>query len=75
MEPSCGYRKRRVQASEVRIHSRYLTFDRAWLCNLLEDNQAELKTDRRNLSVPIKPFQVLTLRLRTAPRIRQGDAK
>jgi len=62
-------------ASEVRIDSRYLTFDRAWLCDLLEENQSELKTDSSNLMVPIKPFQVLTLRLRTAPRIRQGDSK
>ena len=55
--------------SEIRIHSEYLTFERAWLCDLLEDNKSELKTGGSDVSVPIKPFQVLTLRLRTAPHI------
>jgi alpha-mannosidase len=67
------------EASEVRIHSQYLIFEHAWLCDLLEENQSELKSEGGDLSVPIKPFQVLTLRLRTAPHIRPytttGDAK
>ena len=62
------------EASNIRIHSPFLTFERAWLCNLLEDNQAEIKIQGDDLSVPIKPFQVLTLRLHTTPRIRQGGA-
>jgi len=63
------------QPSEVRIHSQYLTFERAWLCDLLEENQSELKTGDDDLKVPIKPFQVLTLRVRTAPHVTHGDAK
>jgi alpha-mannosidase len=67
------------EASEVRIHSQYLIFEHAWLCDLPEENQSELKTEGSDLSVPIKPFQVLTLRLRTAPHIlpytTAGDAK
>jgi hypothetical protein len=63
------------EASNIRIHSPFLTFERAWLCNLLEDNQAEIKIHGEDLSVPIKPFQVLTLRLHTTPRIRQGSAQ
>ena len=67
------------EASEIRIHSQYLTFEHAWLCDLLEENQLEVKTGGGDLSVPIKSFQVLTLRLRTAPHIRPyptaGDAK
>jgi alpha-mannosidase len=63
------------EASDVRIHSPYLTVERAWLCDLLEDNQSELRTKGSDLSVPIRPFQVLTLRLRTTPHISQGDAK
>lgn len=62
-------------SSEVRIHSQYLTFERAWLCDLLEVNQSELKTEAGDLSIPIKAFQVLTLRLSTAPKVWQGDAK
>ena len=63
------------EASDVRIHSPFLTFERAWLCNLLEENHAEIRIQGEDLSVPIKPFQVLTLRLHTTPRIRQGDAR
>ncbi len=57
------------ESSDIRIHSKYLTFEQAWLCGLLEENRAELKIEGDGLSVPIQPFQVLTLRLRTAPRI------
>jgi alpha-mannosidase len=63
------------EASDIRIHSPFLTFERAWLCDLLEENHAEIRIQGEDLSVPIKPFQVLTLRLRTTPRIRQGDAQ
>jgi alpha-mannosidase len=63
------------KASEVRIHSQYLTFEHAWLCDLLEENQSEIKIEGGDLRVPIKPFQVLTLRLHTGPHITRGDAK
>jgi alpha-mannosidase len=63
------------ETSNIRIHSPFLTFERAWLCNLLEDNQADIKIQGEDLSVPIKPFQALTLRLHTTPRINQGSAK
>jgi hypothetical protein len=63
------------EASNIRIHSPFLTFERAWLCNLLEDNNAEIKIQGEDLIVPIKPFQVLTLRLRTTSRIKQGGAR
>jgi hypothetical protein len=59
------------KTSVIRIHSSFLRFDRAWLCDLLEDNQSEIKVEGEDLNVPIKPFQVLTLRIRTTPRIRQ----
>jgi alpha-mannosidase len=63
------------EPSEVRIHSQYLTFEHAWLCDLLEENQSEFKTEGGDLSVSIKAFQVLTLRLRTAPHTMRSDAK
>lgn len=61
--------------SNVMIHSSFLTFDQAWRCNLVEDNQVEISVQGGDLSVPIKPFQVLTLRLHTTPRVRQGIAQ
>jgi alpha-mannosidase len=63
----------RGEPSDVRIHSRYLSFERAWVSDLLEENQAELKIDDGDFSVPIKPFQVLTLRVRTATRVKGDD--
>lgn len=63
------------EASNIRIHTPFLTFERAWLCNLPEDNQAEITIQSEDLSVPIKPFQVLTLRLHTTPRIKQGGTQ
>jgi hypothetical protein len=62
-------------ASTIKIHSPFLKFERAWLCNLLEDNQDEIKIQGEDLDVLIKPFQVLTLRLHTTPLIRQGSAE
>jgi len=63
------------EASDVKLYSPFLTFERAWTCDLLEDNQAEIASQGEDLSVPIKPFQVLTLRLHTTPRIAPGFAR
>jgi alpha-mannosidase len=63
------------EGSNVKIRSAFLVFEQAWLCNLLEDNEAEIKIEGEDFSVPIKPFQVLTLRLHTTPRISQGGAQ
>ncbi|MGA7564733.1 MAG: polysaccharide lyase family protein [Terriglobales bacterium] len=60
------------ESINMTIRSQYLAFGRAWLCNLLEENQVEIKFAGNTLSVSIKPFQVLTLRLRTAPHIERG---
>ncbi|HLX82261.1 MAG TPA: polysaccharide lyase family protein [Terriglobales bacterium] len=61
--------------SDVKIHAPSLRVERAWRCNLLEDIQAEVTIQGEDLSVPIKPFQVLTLRLRTTPRIAPGSVR
>jgi hypothetical protein len=63
------------ETSNIRIYSRFLTFERAWLCNLLEDNQAEIKIQGDDIHVVIKPFQTLTLRLHTTSRISQGSTQ
>ncbi len=61
--------------SDVHIHSPSLRVERAWRCNLLEDNQTDVAIQGGDLSIPIKPFQVLTLRLHTTPLITPGSAK
>ncbi|HTR25379.1 MAG TPA: polysaccharide lyase family protein [Terriglobales bacterium] len=62
------------KSSNIKIHSGYLAFDAAWLCDLLEEKVADVKTEGGELSAPIKPFQVLTVRVRTTPRIA-GESK
>jgi len=60
-------------ASDVRISSKFLSFEHSWLCNALEDNQSELKQEGDALTLPIQPFQVLTIRVRTQPRIEREN--
>jgi hypothetical protein len=63
------------ETSKIRIHSQFLRFDQAWSCDVLENNQAEIKIEGEDLNIRIKPFQVLTLRVRTTPHTRQGESK
>jgi alpha-mannosidase len=60
------------KTSDVKIVSKLFSFEKAWLCNVLEDNQAELATAGGALSIPIKPFQVLTIRIRTKSNVAPG---
>ncbi len=51
----------------VGIRSAYLKMDQVWRCTLLEDNLQELKSDRHGIKIDVKPFEIVTLRLRTSP--------
>ncbi len=55
------------ESSQVNIGSKYLKFDQGWLCTLLEENQTQLPTSSEGVTVSVKPFQVVTIRLRTSP--------
>jgi alpha-mannosidase len=59
----------------VGIRSAYVKMDQVWRCSLLEDNLQELKVDRHGFQVEVKPFEIVTLRLRTSPDFPQGSAK
>jgi alpha-mannosidase len=61
--------------SSVNIRSKFLRFEKAWLCNVLEDNQSELPTGGDTLAFPIQPFQVLTIRVRTKSQLERGQAR
>lgn len=62
------------KSSDVNIRNEFLAFEQAWLSNALEDNQSQLSIADDTLSVPIKPFQVITIRIRTKPHISGGLA-
>jgi alpha-mannosidase len=55
------------KSSNVGVRSKFLVFEKSWLCNVLEDNQSELTTGGDTLNIPIKPYQVITVRIRTKP--------
>jgi len=65
------------KSSTVDIRSKFLSLQKSWLCNVLEDNQSELTTTAGTLSVPVKPFQVLTIRVRSESHIgeERGDGR
>jgi alpha-mannosidase len=50
---------------QVNIKSAYFKFQRAWLCNALEDKKSEIPVNDGAVSFTLKPFQVLTLRVDT----------
>jgi alpha-mannosidase len=60
------------KSSIVNIHSKFLSFDQSWLCNALEDNQSEIETAGDALNISIKPYQVLTVRIRTKLHFGRG---
>jgi alpha-mannosidase len=63
------------KSSNVTIRSKFLLFDKSWLCNVLEDSQSELTTSGDTLNVPIKPFQVLTIRVRTKSHLERTEER
>jgi len=60
------------KSSDVTIRSPYIKLQKAWLCSALEDNRAEIPVSGGTLKTSIKPFQVLTIRVRTMPTLAQG---
>jgi alpha-mannosidase len=64
----------------VSIRSAYVKMDQVWRCSLLEDNLQELKVDGHGFEIhgfriEVKPFEIVTLRLRTSPDFPEGSAK
>ncbi len=57
------------KAATVRISSQFFRTREAWRCSGLEDDEARLKTNDDGIEVEIRPFEVVTLRLITQPRL------
>ncbi len=56
----------------VEIRSAYLKMDQVWRCSLLEDNLQELRVNGHAFQIEVKPFEIVTLRLRTTPDFPEG---
>jgi hypothetical protein len=51
------------QRSTVDIQMPILNLQRAWICNAMEENQQAIKVSGHRLEFPIKPFEIVTLRV------------
>lgn len=38
-------------------------FTRAYICNLLEETETETKVDGKRIAVPIKPYEIVTVKI------------
>ena len=56
------------KAAAVHMNSAYLRVVEAWLCNALEDRLSSLPAIDGGLDIELKPFEVATIRMKTAPR-------
>jgi alpha-mannosidase len=55
------------KGGEVKIHVPILNVQQSWLCNAMEQNQEPLPTSAHGLAFPVKPFQIVTLRVTGTP--------
>lgn len=54
---------------KLNVKSDYVQIRQAWRCSLLEDNESDIAVQNGVLSLTMRPFEILTLRLETTPRI------
>jgi alpha-mannosidase len=55
-------------AANVGVSSKFLNIEQAWLCDALEANQSAVKVEPSGINIAIRPFQTLTVRIKTAPK-------
>lgn len=53
----------------LHLKSDYVQFQQAWRTSLLEENESEIPVRGGTVSVTLRPFEILTLRLATKPKI------
>jgi hypothetical protein len=55
------------QAGTVEIQIPILGIQAAWMCNAMEENQQSLPITSHGLTFPVKPFQIVTVRVEGTP--------
>jgi alpha-mannosidase len=53
----------------VKIETPILNFRNAWICNAMERNERPVSVSGQSLEIPVKPFEIVTLRLEGRPAI------
>jgi hypothetical protein len=51
----------------VRISSKLLRIERAWLCDAAEDNEGEIPLAGNAIEVALKPYSIVTVRASMRP--------
>jgi len=59
---------------KFKLRSDYIQVRKAWRCSLLEDNESELPVEVDGVTVTLRPFEILTVRLLTGPKLRSRAA-
>ena len=60
------------QPSTARLHREYLIIAEAWHCAAQEEDDSKLPVSAAGVETKMKPFEVITLRLVTNPRIQRA---
>ena len=60
------------QTARVKIGSEYFQMREAWRCSGLEDDGIRLDTSTGGVELEVSPFEVVTLRMLTQPRLRKA---
>jgi alpha-mannosidase len=55
------------ESNQVEVQIPILQVQAAWMCNAMEENQQPLSTAAHALTFPVKPFQIVTVRVEGAP--------
>lgn len=63
------------KSEAVHLQSSFLTIEKAWICNALLEKERELKPGPDGLHFQVRPFGIVTLRLKTEPKFAEAGGK
>ena len=63
------------ESATVKVDIPILNLQSAWLCNAMEKNQQPLEVSAHAFQFPIKPFQIVTVRLAGASSLKAGGGE
>jgi alpha-mannosidase len=58
------------QPNTVKVEVPTLNLQSGWVCNAMEKNQQPLAVSGRSLQFPVKPFEIVTIRVQGTPALK-----
>jgi alpha-mannosidase len=58
------------KSNQVEVQIPILQIQAAWMCNAMEENQQPLSTAAHALTLSVKPFQIVTVRVEGVPVVQ-----